>query len=43
MLVFLLNFSFKITPKANIINGKVVYKEVADTFDLGFTEVESLI
>ena len=27
----------------NIINGKVVYKEVADTFDLGFTEVESLI
>ena len=27
----------------NIINGKVVYKEFADTFDLGFTEVESLI
>ena len=26
-----------------VANGKVVSKEVADTFDLGFTEVESLI
>ena len=27
----------------NIINGKVVYKPVAEAFDLDFTEVESLI
>ena len=27
----------------NIINGKVVYKQVAEAFDLDFTEVESLI
>jgi len=27
----------------NIMNGKVVYKQVAEAFDLDFTEVESLI
>ena len=27
----------------NIINGKVVYKQVAEAFDLDFTEVESQI
>ena len=27
----------------NIINGKIVYKQVAEAFDLDFTKVESLI
>ena len=34
---------FSLAKGLNIINGKVVYKQVAEAFDLDFTEVESLI